>query len=631
MKTPLSIIPKRMPTPFCLVLAVLLAHLATTATACDACNLAFARRLQAEGDSSPNGRDFRNILDNQRGLALAGLGASPQLVAMIEGETPAGASAAAAPMPPPSPAPSPVAAPASPVPPPASPITVLRSADDPPAQRLMPEWVAGSEFEDIHRRDQMLSLPPTSAVPQDLTPDKQVSINLHEGQVYLGNGVIYDGFVVNGKIPGPTIIVEEGDIVEFTVHNKGTIAHGASIHAAYTQTSKYLGKILPGQSRKVVFQVNMPGIYMYHCAPGGHAIPMHVLFGQYGMMVVKPKERKYRLEEELGRPPDCEIYMIQHELYASGKSAIEGKAAYMMFNGKLFRYVEEPIKVRPGDYVRINFLNVGPNLLSTFHIVGIIWDYAYWQGNPDVCFPGGQSVNAGPTDSWVIEFRVPPDEGAYTILNHSVGSTSRGAIGLIVAEKDAVPEPVILAEGPVFTEEEMAENIAQAKRTISPFKPATHPEDAPVVFGSETTDVRISIIGNSFHPKVVQVAPGTRVTWSNEDAFTYLSGEFAGVHNAACMSAPDGVDGFVSPLLAHGETFTHEFAANEGEYEYMCTPHPYMKGKVVVKQADYSLAQAGAAGGPVNTAGLSAWVLAAVGICFLLSLVALLRRSAARA
>jgi nitrite reductase (NO-forming) len=601
--------------------AVLLGQTLST-KACDACNLAFARRLQAEGDSSIIGSDFRKIISNQKGLKLTGLGADPWMIAAVEGDAVPVASESAVPSiatPPPSSTNALV-----------SPITAVpaaagfQPANAPKAP--MPEWMKTAEFSEIHQRDHALPLPATSTVPQDTKPDKKVSIELGEGEAYIGNGVMYDGFLTNGKVPGPTIIVDEGDVVEFTVVNKGTIPHGASIHSAYTQTSKYLGKIPAGESRKVVFQVNTPGVYMYHCAPGGHAIPMHVLFGQYGMMVVKPKKEQYRLEKEMGRAPDCELFLLQHELYASGHSAIEGQPAYTMFNGKLFRYVEEPIKVRPGDYVRIYFLNVGPNLLSTFHIVGIIWDYAYWQGNPAVCLPGGQSVTAGPTDSWVIDFRVPPDEGAYTMLSHAVGSTSRGAIGLIVAEKHAKTQPQILADGPSLTPAELAEAKTKAKRVISPFKPGTHPDDLPVIYGPETKEVHVSIIGNSFHPKVIRVAPGTKITWTNEDAFTYLAGEFAGIHNAACMSSPDGAEGFITPLLAHGESHTVEIGAQGGDYEYMCTPHPYMKGRVEVRKPEYTLASGDAtANGGGGATG--PWVLAALGACFLASLAALARRN----
>jgi len=223
----------------------------------------------------------------------------------------------------------------------------------------------------IIERDKRLPIPQTSFVPQDgnIKPDKSFTIEMKEGLVYLGKGVIYKGFTINGTIPGPTIIVDEGDIVELKVVNKGSVPHGASIHAVYTQTSKYLGKIMPGETRTFLFKATYPGVYMYHCAPGGHAIMMHTMFGQYGMIVVKPK-KKYKLEQILGKKPDIEIYLIQHEIYANGNDAIGGKPLYVMFNGQLFRYVENPIMVRPGDYVRVYFLNVGTNQISTY-----CWNY----------------------------------------------------------------------------------------------------------------------------------------------------------------------------------------------------------------------------------------------------------------
>src|SRR5690606_20879396 len=147
----------------------------------------------------------------------------------------------------------------------------------------------------------------------------------------------------------------------------------------------------------------------------------------------------------------------------------QGRPMYTAFNGKLFRYVEEPVVGKPGDYVRINFLNVGPNLVSTFHIVGIVWDYAYWQGNPANKLIGGQSVTAGPSDSWTIEFRLPPDEGSYLMLTHAVGSTDRGALGLLVCDADAERSGKITGDGIAYSESEMEEFRNQALRTITPF------------------------------------------------------------------------------------------------------------------------------------------------------------------
>ncbi len=447
-------------------------------------------------------------------------------------------------------------------------------------------------------------------------------ITLQEGDSYIGNNVLYKGFTTDNKIPGPTIIVDEGDVVSFTIVNNGDIPHGASIHAAYTQTSKYLGKIEPNDSATVVFKATLPGVYLYHCAPGGHAIPMHIIFGQYGMMVVRPK-KKFELERILGKDPDIEIFLLQHEYYASGKDAVDGhgRPMYTTFNGKLFRYVEEPIVGKPGDYVRINFLNAGPNLLSTFHIVGIIWDFAYWQGNPDNKFIGGQTVTAGPSDSWVVEFRIPPDKGSYLMLSHAVGSTDRGAIGLLICDRDAPPRKQVLSDGPLYSEEQLQEYREQALRTITPFGIGSPDVDVPVVYGPEVSEVIVRIIGNSYHPKIIQVAPGTTVRWINEDVFTYMEGEFSGIHNMIVKTGPER---FASPMLAHAESWSQTLTV-EGEYTYICTPHPYMEGRIVVTGERGGGVQYVSSGPPIRS-GMMWAALVIGGLALMIAIIGLIPR-----
>lgn len=557
------------------IAAVTLALPIGQANACDACNLTFADEiLTGERSESLIAKDLRRAMENQKSLPIEGF-SNRMLIELQEAKLGAPGQTELVAGPAPRPAASTVAVAAN--------AAAATPADD--TTRAVPEYMKKADFIEIIERDYALKTTPYSTVPQDAPHDKSFTIRLHEGKTYIGNGVVYEGFLIDGKIPGPTLMVDEGDVVEFNVVNEGMIPHGASIHSAYTQTSKYVGSIMPGTTKTVKFRAMTPGVYMYHCAPGGHAIPMHVIGGQYGMMVVRPKPGSYKLEQELGHPPNLELSIIQHELYASGYQSIKSDADYTMFNGRLFRYVEEPIMVKPGDYVRINFLNVGPNNLSTFHLVGIIWDYIYWQGHPEAMLPGGQTVTAGPSDSFVIEFRMPPDKGAYTMLTHAVGSASRGAIGLLVVDDEADLEPhrSVLADGPEFSKDELETYVTEAKRVISPFGVGTHPVDSPVRFGGEVKEVAVSIIGNSYHPKVVEIAPGTKVTWSNEDVFTYLGGEFSGIHNAVAIKMPEGATGFVTPLLAHAESGSHVFET-PGEYEYICAPHPYMKGKIIVRE-----------------------------------------------
>lgn len=513
-----------------------------------------ARMLLASNTVPSSAADARPLPDLSQALAQAPAAAAPRAVsAQTVAASRSGGNAAANASPPPMFGP-------------------RRAADDQAFQ--------GHEFIEILNRDEALTVRPTSTVSQTATPDHTFDIRLHEGAAYIGQGVIYDGFLTNGGIPGPTLVVNEGDIVRMNIINEGAVPHGASIHSVYTQSSKYVGNIAPGETKSITFRASHPGVYMYHCAPGGHSIPIHVLAGQYGMMVVRPADQQYELERQLGRGPDVEVFLLQHEIYASGRDAVVGQPAYTAFNGRVFRYVEEPIVANPGDYVRINYLNVGPNLTSTFHIVGILWDYVYWQGLPENRMTGGQTVTAGPSDSWVIEFRAPADEGSYLMLNHAVGPTSRGAIGILSVSAEAERTPVVMADGPTYPAEELARLREEATRTIAPFGIGSPDVDVPVRYGADTDEVIVRIIGNSYYPKIIEIEPGTTVRWINEDVFTYMQGEFSGMHNAIGIRGPEL---FSTNLLAHGESASHTFN-QAGEYEYMCTPHPYMRGQIIVRE-----------------------------------------------
>ncbi|MEX2382138.1 MAG: hypothetical protein WD490_07130, partial [Opitutales bacterium] len=199
----------------------LAAVLSTNAHACDACNYTFADEVMNERADTLLGRDMLAAMENQKDLPLQGLSnmrfgvndpdrqlaqATPtQLAQATQSQAPAS------------------------------------QAEPSSASAQFDELFAGEDFIEIIERDYGLPIPPTSYVPQDATPDKTFTIVLHEGMTYLGNGVAYDGFLIDGKIPGPTLIMDQGDIIEFVVKNEGTVPHGASIHAAYTQTSKYVG------------------------------------------------------------------------------------------------------------------------------------------------------------------------------------------------------------------------------------------------------------------------------------------------------------------------------------------------------------------------------------------------------
>ncbi|MEM4182937.1 MAG: multicopper oxidase domain-containing protein [Candidatus Caldarchaeum sp.] len=404
--------------------------------------------------------------------------------------------------------------------------------------------------------------------PPNAVPDKSFLLIASEADVMIDDGVVFKAFVFNGTTPGPLIVVREGEVVEIIIKNVGGFTHGLSIHAANTQTSKFVGNIAPGSEGRLVFTADFPGVYMYHCAPGGHGILTHTLAGMYGMIVVEPKKDSYLLERTLGREPDIKVYLIQHEVYLNGRDFFDGKAAYVMFNGKVFRYVTEPIHARPGDYIRFYFLNVGPNHVASFHAVGGIWEYVYQGGNPANVAMGLQTVTVGPTDSYVIEWRVPA-EGNFLIVSHAFGTQAiKGAVGIIASSSNASVQNVIYPHGLTATPPR------NPKRIVAPFEPGLPDESRTFLPGEK---IVIQIVGNSYYPKVARVPVGSTVVWINEDVLSIGSGEINGQHNVAVVEGPVS---FASPLLKNAEQFSFR-VEKEGQYSYICGIHPYMKGMLI--------------------------------------------------
>ena len=386
----------------------------------------------------------------------------------------------------------------------------------------------------------------------------------------IDEGIVHKGFTYNGTTPGPLLLVNEGDEVEITIKNEDKVTHGLSMHAANTQTSLQVGNLKAGETKTLNFKATTPGVYMYHCAPGGHGIMTHTMGGMFGMLVVEPKQ-KFALEEQLGRKPDLKIYIAQHETYANGRDFFDGKPLYVAFNGYNFRYVNEPIMVKPGDYIRFYYLNVGPNLTATFHAVGGIWNYVYSQGNPANKMTGGQSIIAGPSDSYVIDWQVP-SKGPFTLVSHALGTqAAKGAVGIIKAQHDIEHPLFVRSEGPKLP------LPTQPKRIIDPFGIGSSDIDKMRHFHTDDS-IFIEMVGNSFNPKRVEIPVGTTVTWINEDVFDALDGERSGKHSVFGTS---NTDSFASDALLHADQYQFTFT-KPGYYEYNCPLHPYMKGNIRV-------------------------------------------------
>jgi len=185
-----------------------------------------------------------------------------------------------------------------------------------------------------------------------------------------------------------------------------------------------------------------PGLFLYHCA--ANPMPAHMANGLYGLVLVEPAE---------GLPKvDREFYVMQSEFYtegAVGKPGLQAyssrKAAaetpeYVVFNGSVGSLMEKrALKARVGETVRIYFGNLGPNKISSFHIVGVIFDRVYREGGLMDQGHNIQTTLVPPGSASVFEFqlRLPGD---YTLLDHAIFRMDRGAMGTLTVEGPAAPD-----------------------------------------------------------------------------------------------------------------------------------------------------------------------------------------------
>jgi len=282
-----------------------------------------------------------------------------------------------------------------------------------------------------------LGAPPYAppSITQYTSPQKVVvNIEVIEKEMELANGVKYTFWTFNGTVPGPMVRVHQGDEVEVHFSNSpnSTMPHNIDFHAATGPGGgAEASATAPGRTSIFSFRALKPGLFIYHCAMA--PVGMHIANGMYGLILVEPKE---------GLPKvDKEFYVVQSEIYTDGKfgdsglqhfkleKALDEKPDYVVFNGRVGSLMgDNAFQAKTGDKVRIFFGNAGPNLTSSFHVIGEIFDKVYLEG--------GQLINQDvqttlvPTGGAVItEFtcKVP---GYYTLVDHAIfRAFNKGAIG----------------------------------------------------------------------------------------------------------------------------------------------------------------------------------------------------------
>jgi nitrite reductase (NO-forming) len=275
----------------------------------------------------------------------------------------------------------------------------------------------------------MFALTPPHASGQEA---KKFVITVEEKRIDVGEGFRYDAWTYDGTVPGPVLRVHEGDTVELTLVNKGNVAHGIDTHAAQISPGRAFRTVDPGGSHTFRFRAEVPGVYMYHCS--APPILNHIANGMYGVMIVEPRK---------GFPPAREFIVVQGELYGEpddqgiiagdSQKMSEERADFVVFDGAINRHVGEPLPIKTGEMVRVYFVNAGPNLVSSLHIIGTILRTVYLGGNPANRLSGLQTIEVGPGNGAIVEFTVK-EEGDYTMVDHAIARVYKGAVAVFRTE-----------------------------------------------------------------------------------------------------------------------------------------------------------------------------------------------------
>ena len=304
---------------------------------------------------------------------------------------------------------------------------------------------AHARADELPTEKAVLTSPPNVPPPITRTTPAKVVVDLEviEKVGQIADGVDYTFWTFGGSVPGSFIRVRQGDTVELHLanHPDNKLPHNIDLHAVTGPGGGAASTFTaPGHRSRFTFKALNPGLYVYHCATA--PVGMHVANGMYGLIYVQP--------EKPLPPVDHEFYVMQGDFYTdepfgvkghqpfSMQRAIDEKPSYVVFNGSALSLVgDKALQAKVGDRIRLFVGNGGPNLVSSFHVIGEIFDTVYFEGGQktqtDVqttLVPAGGSV--------IVEFKLDTN-GTYLMVDHSLLRTfNKGTLGMLKAEGEQV-------------------------------------------------------------------------------------------------------------------------------------------------------------------------------------------------
>ncbi len=283
-----------------------------------------------------------------------------------------------------------------------------------------------------------LTAPPFVPEPVGDRPAKKLIVDMEilEQEGIMTDGTTYMYWTFGGSVPGSFIRTRVGDQVEFTLsnHPDNKLPHNIDLHAVTGPgggaTSSF---VAPGHSKTFSFKTLNPGLYVYHCATA--PVGMHIANGMYGLILVEP---------EGGLPKvDKEYYIMQGDFYTKGengapglqafdmKKAVDEDADYVVFNGKVGSLTgDNAITANVGETVRLYVGNGGPNLTSSFHVIGEIFDNVHVEGG-DLINTNVQTTSIPAGGAAIVDFKVDVP-GTFILVDHAIfRAFNKGALGML--------------------------------------------------------------------------------------------------------------------------------------------------------------------------------------------------------
>ena len=289
-----------------------------------------------------------------------------------------------------------------------------------------------------------LTSPPNVPPPITRTSPTKVIVNIDviEKKMKLADGVEYTMWTFGGTVPGSFIRVREGDQVEMHIKNAAgnTMPHNIDLHAVTGQGGGAAASLtIPGGEAVFSFSALNAGLYAYHCATS--PVPMHLANGMYGLILVEPKGGFSKV--------DREFYVMQSEFYTKGKFGDKGlqmldmdkgldeKPTYIVFNGSVGALTGDgALKAKVGERIRMFVGNGGPNLISSFHIIGEIFDTVYGEGGSSTMEHNVQTTLIPAGGSAIVEFALEKP-GNFILVDHALfRAFNKGALGILTVTGD---------------------------------------------------------------------------------------------------------------------------------------------------------------------------------------------------